>query len=106
MQQASAEPVPVERLLIEAIARRLAIRAQYNGTEITLAPHQLFERHGDLFIGAYNPAKSRRSDEQPSLGYFKLKGLGQITLTDEAFEPLAGAGAELPRESDVLVFAV
>lgn len=106
MQQTPAEPVPIERLLIEAIARRMLISAQYNGTEITLAPHQLFERHGDLFIGAYNPAKKIRSDEEPSLGYFKLKGLGQITLTDEAFEPLAGAGAELPRESDVLVFAI
>ncbi len=51
------------------------------------------------------PQSTQLSAGTKHLGYFKLNGLGQITLTDEAFEPLAGAGAELPRASDVLVFA-
>jgi hypothetical protein len=106
MQQSPAEAVPPERIIIEAIARRLVLRADYNGGEVLLAPHQLFERHGELHLGAHNPAKSIRSDEAPKLGYFKLKGLGGIALTETPFEPLEGAGTELPREGDVLVFAV
>lgn len=101
-----AEAIPEERKLIEAIARRMLIRADYNGAEIKLAPHLLFERHGDLFIGAFNPAKNRRSDEAPSLGYFKLKGLRGVAVTEDAFEPLEGVAMELPREGDVLVFGV
>ncbi len=106
MQQSPAEAAPPERVIIEAIARRLVLRADYNGTEVLLAPHQLFERHGDLFVGAHNPAKSIRSDEAPKLGYFKLKGLGGVALTETPFEPLDGAGDELPRAGDVLVFGV
>ena len=34
--------------LIEAIARKQAVTARYNGDEIKLAPHLLFERRGDL----------------------------------------------------------
>lgn len=101
----NAEAVPPERLLIEAIATRRMIAADYNGARITLAPHVLFTRHGDLFIGALNPAKKIRNDEEPSLGYFKLKGLKAIALAEDAFEPLEGA-SELPREGDVLVFGV
>lgn len=106
MQDTSAESAPAERLLIEAIATRRLVTADYNARTITLAPHLLFERHGDLFIGAYNPAKSRRSDEEPSLGYFKLKGLSNIALSPDNFEPLEAAAQTLPRDEDKLIFAV
>jgi hypothetical protein len=105
MHNEPAAAQPPERLLIEAIATRRLIAADYNSTRIQLAPHLLFERHGDLFIGAYNPAKSIRSDEAPRLGYFKLKGLSNLALSEEPFKPLDGAG-ELPRGEDVLVFGV
>lgn len=106
MQETPAESAPAERLLIEAIATRRLVMADYNGRTIALAPHQLFERHGDLFIGAYNPAKSRRSDEEPALGYFKLKGLSNIALSPDSFEPLDGAAQALPRADDKLIFAL
>lgn len=105
MQYNRADTVKPERLVVEAIATCRMINARYNGQRIALAPHLLFERHGDLFIGALNPAKSRRVDEEPSLGYFKLKGLSDIALADEEFIPLEGVG-ELPRAEDVLVFVV
>mgnify|MGYP000390801960 CR=1 FL=1 len=95
-----------QRTCLEAIATRKLIRADYNGAELRLAPHLLFQRHGELFIGAFNPAKNRRSDAEPALGYFKLAGLHNLALTDESFEPLDGVDLNVPREGDELVFAV
>jgi hypothetical protein len=105
MHNPSVEAAAPERLLIEAIATRRMIAADYNAQRIRLAVHLLFERRGELFAGALNPAKNRRSDEPPTLGYFKLKGLSNLALADERFEPLENAG-NLPREEDVLVFGV
>lgn len=106
MQQEPEAPQPDARAIIEAIATRRLIRASYNDAALVLAPHHLFERHGELFVGAFNPAKGRRSDEAPKLGYFMLKGLSAIGVTDEEFEPLEDLPAALPRETDTLVFAI
>ncbi|WP_309623434.1 hypothetical protein [Novosphingobium sp.] len=92
--------------VMEAIARKRAIAALYNGQRIVLAPHLLFERHGDQFVSALNAGKSWRSDEEPRLGQFKLAGLGALELLDEPFEPLASFCGILPREDDVAIFAV
>lgn len=69
--------------VMEAIARRKAVEAQYNGKRIKLAPHMLFERRGDLFVSALNMSKSWRSEEERRLGQFKLSGLGEPDLLDE-----------------------
>lgn len=106
MQQSEPLADTAERKCLEAIARRMLIRADYNGTELRLAPHQLFDRHGELYIGAFNPAKAWRSEEERRLGYFKLKGLRALELTDEPFEPLEQADSTLPRDEDRLIFAV
>lgn len=106
MQQSEPLPETAERKCLEAIARRLLLRADYNGTELRLAPHQLFDRHGELYIGAFNPAKAWRSEEERRLGYFKLKGLRALELTEEGFEPLEQADPALPRAEDRLLFAI
>jgi hypothetical protein len=92
--------------LMEAIARKLAVTARYNGAEIKLAPHLLFERHGDLFISALNMSKTWRADEEPRLGQFKLAGLDEITLLDESFDALPAYLAGPPRADDVLILAI
>lgn len=92
--------------LLEAISRRMLAEAQYNGTVIRLAPHLLFERHGDLFVAALNLGKSWRSDEEPRLGQFKLAGLSEARLLDETFEPLPNFEPNPPRPDDVLVLAI
>ena len=66
--------------VMEAIARRRHVTAQYNGTRMTLAPHQMFERHGALFVSALNLDKNWRSEEERRLGHFKLDGLGAAML--------------------------
>ena len=92
--------------LMEAIARKQVVAAQYNGEQIKLAPHLLFERRGDLFVHALNMNRTWRSDEEPRLGQFKLAGLVSAQLLDDEFAPLPAFDAATPRPDDALVLAV
>jgi len=92
--------------VMEAIARKRTMALQYNGQRIVLAPHLLFERHGDQFIAALNLGKSWRSDEEPRLGQFKLAGLSLPELLEDTFDPLPSFDGALPREGDVAILAV
>jgi hypothetical protein len=92
--------------MMEAIARRRTVSADYNGNRMTLAPHQLFERHGALFVSALNLGKTWRSEEERRLGHFKLDGLGAPELGEEEFDPLPSFEAAAPRDDDVLLMAV
>lgn len=92
--------------LMEAIARQQVVVTRYNGQEIRLAPHLLFERHGDLFIGALNLNKNWREDDERRLGQFKLAGLGAAELLDETFDPLPSFEPAAPRAEDTLLMAV
>lgn len=92
--------------MMEAIARRRTVTAQYNGHVMNLAPHLLFERHGALFVSALNMDKNWRSDDERRLGHFKLDGLGATELKDESFEPLPSYEAAVPRPDDTLILAI
>lgn len=92
--------------LMEAIARKRAVTARYNGEEVKLAPHLLFERRGDLFVRALNMNKAWRSEEERRLGQFKLAGLAQTALLDESFAPLPDYDAALPQPDDSLVLTI
>ena len=92
--------------LMEAIARQQVVATRYNGKEVRLAPHLLFERHGDLFIGALNLSKSWRDEDERQLGQFKLAGLGAAELLDETFDHLPSFQAAAPRVGDKLLLAV
>ena len=93
-------------VLFEAIARKRAVTAQYNGVQMRLAPHVLFERRGDLFLSALNMTKNWRSDDEKHLGHFKLDGLGETALTDEGFDPLPSFRPTAPQPDDTLVLAI
>lgn len=93
-------------VLFEAIARKRAVTAEYNGVQMRLAPHVLFERRGDLFLGALNLTKNWRSDDEKRLGHFKLDGLGETTLTDDGFDPLPAFEPAAPSPEDTLVLAI
>ena len=92
--------------LIEAVACRKTVEARYNGTVIKLAPHLIFERHGDLFVSALNMDKVWRTDEEPRLGQFKIAGLKEIALLEEGFDPVAAYDGAAPREDDVVVLTI
>lgn len=106
-QKAALELMDDTRLkLMEAIARKRKVTAHYNGQVLTLAPHLLFERRGDLFVSALNLNKSWRSDEDPRLGHFKLGGLASIELIEETFDPLPNFEASAPHDEDTPLLAV
>jgi hypothetical protein len=92
--------------IIEAIARQHTISARYNGKEIRLAPHSLFERRGDLFVCALNMSKIWRADEERRLGQFKLAGLVATELLEEKFVPLPGYCAVPPHPDDALILTI
>jgi len=96
----------VRLTLMEAIARKLTVSARYNGNTIKLAPHLLFERHGDLFVGALNMSKIWRSEEERKLGHFKLNGLGLMELIGETFVPLPPSQTAALRSEDIVIFAI
>lgn len=93
-------------IMMEAVARRRKVTATYNGEQIELAPHQLFERHGDLFVSALNLSKNWRSEDERRLGQFKLAGLSGAAVMDEEFEPLPSYQPGEPREGDTIVLAI
>jgi hypothetical protein len=92
--------------LMEAIARKRAVTALYNGAVIKLAPHQIFERHGDLFVTALNLSKNWRADEERRLGQFKLAGLKDVTPLEEAIASLPSYDGKLPRPEDILILSI
>jgi len=92
--------------LIEAIARKKTVAARYNGGLLKLAPHVLFERHGDLFVSALNLTKAWRTEEDKRLGQFKLAGLDAAELLDESFDPLPSYEAAAPRADDTLILTI
>lgn len=96
----------VRLVMMEGIARRRIVEATYNSTVITLAPHLLFERHGDLYLSALNLNKNWRSDEDPRLGQFKIAGLASAAILEEEFEPLPNFMGEAPRPDDTVLLKV
>lgn len=91
--------------IMEGIARGLVVAARYNNQALTLAPHALFSRRGDLFVSALNLSKIWRSDDEQHVGYFKLAGLSDVEVTAHPFEALPNA-VGLPRSDDELLLAV
>ena len=100
------QPTSDSAKFIEAIALKRLVVAEYNGNQLQLAPHQLFERHGELFVSAFNTSKKWRNEEEMRLGHFKLEGLTKVSLTENSFEPLQNYDGSLPRTTDKQLFAV
>lgn len=92
--------------IMEAIARQRTLRARYNGSELQLAPHVLFERHGELFLSALNLSKGWRSDEERRLGQFKLAGLSETEILEAVCHPLGSHQPGPPRPGDVVVLSI
>jgi hypothetical protein len=92
--------------VLEGIARKVLLTAAYNGQRLTLAPHSLFARRGELYTSALNLTKKWRTAEDRKLGYFKVSGLAGVELTEQPFESLPGAEAMLAKADDELVLTV
>lgn len=93
-------------LLGEAIRRRRNIDATYNGGVLRLSPHQVFVRNDAFYLGAFNAQKSRRHDEEPTLGEYNLAGLSKLAVTAQSFEPLQSFDRSGIRPGDEVIMAV
>lgn len=96
----------VERTFIEAIALKRLVTSVYNGSQLLLAPHQLFARHGALFISAFNTGRNWRRDDERRLGLFKLEGLSNVVLAPGSFEPLPNFKRSPLRQGDEYLFSI
>jgi hypothetical protein len=92
--------------IMEAITSKRTIAALYNGTRLELAPHLIFERHGELFASALNLSKEWQPGARRHLGQFKIAGLSAAELLEGHFDPLPGFDGTPPRPGDVIVLAV
>ena len=84
---APAPPPPTTPIVFEAIVKRLAIAATYNRGEVTLAPHILYTRHGELYLDALTIERDGAPPKEVKLGTFKLAGLSPLRLTARRFTP-------------------
>ena len=89
-------PDPATPVFLEAIVKRQAVAATYNRADLTLAPHILYTRHGDLHVDAVTIDRDGRPPREEKVGTFKLAGLSAVRLTPRRFavSTLFEAGAE------------
>ena len=94
------------RTYFEAIALRKCLRATYNRMTVTLAPHILYTRHGELFIDAVTVERDGQPPREVKLGTFKLAGLKDVVLVDRIFTPDPLFDETDPKYAGVALFAV
>ena len=82
-------PDPATPVFLEAIVKKQAIAATYNRMLVTLAPHILYTRHGDLHVDAVTLERDGRPPREEKIGTFKLAGLSAVRLTPRRF-PMSG----------------
>lgn len=96
-----------ETALREGIARKRCVSAVYNKRNVIVAPHQMFERHGDLFVRGVTVEIDGQKPREAKMGTFKLAGLKDVEITRKLFRPQADllAAAE-PHAADNVLTAV
>jgi hypothetical protein len=105
MQHETGEP-GLLRVLSDAIMGGRMVTAQYNGAALKLAPHQVFLRHGALYLGAFNPDKNWRGPDDYRLGNFNFAGLSAVELSETGFAAIPAYDGTPPGEGDQVLVCV
>lgn len=74
-------------IVFEAIVKQQAISATYNRGEVTLAPHVLYTKHGEIYLDALTIERDGAPPREPKVGAFKLSGLARLRITPRRFTP-------------------
>lgn len=98
--------IDTRRMAFEAIALRKTIVARYNRVTVTLAPHILYTRHGELYLDAVTVARDGRPPAEVKLGAFKLAGLTEMAFTGRTFDPKPIFNPEDPKYAGVTLLGV
>ena len=105
MNQPSAPTGPVPTMF-EAIVRQMTVTATYNKGAVTIAPHILYTRHGEIYVDATTVERDGKPPREEKLGTFKLDGLVDPTLTTNNFRPSALFEPEAEKYVGVTLMAV
>ena len=81
----AAPPIASTPTVFEAIVRQQCIAATYNKTEVTLAPHVLYTKHGELYLDGVVLVRDGRPPKEEKVGAFKLIGLNGVRITPRRF---------------------
>ena len=100
---AKVDTVPV---VFEAIVKQQAVAATYNRGEVTLAPHIVYTKHGELYVDAVTLQRDGKPPKETKLGAFKLAGLGAMRLTPRRFDPSKLFTPAEPRYDGVTLLAI
>lgn len=75
-------------IVAQAIAERKCLRSSYNGDQVIVAPHVLYTHHDAYFVDAMVLSRNGAAPRQYKIGVFKLTGLKNPTIDEQAFVPL------------------
>jgi hypothetical protein len=75
----------------------MCVTATYNRKLVTLAPHIVFTKHDDQYLGAVTVEQDGKKPKMAKLGTFKLAGLTAITSTTKLFIPQRSFRADDPQ---------
>ena len=104
---ASPPPPPASTpTIFEAIVKLQCVAATYNRGDVTLAPHAVYTKHGELHIDAVTIERDGKPPKEVKLGTFKLAGLGAVRLTPRRFSPNRQFNAKDAKYADNLLMAV
>ena len=92
--------------VFEAIVKQQCIAATYNRGEVTLAPHAIFTKHGEIHVDAVTVERDGKPPKEVKLGTFKLAGLGAVRITPRRFTPHAVFDATDAKYGDTMLMAV
>lgn len=93
-------------IVFEAIVKQQAIAAVYNRGSVTLAPHILYTKHGEIYLDALTLERDGQPPKEAKIGAFKLAGLSALRITPRRFEPSELFVPGEPRYEGVTLLAV
>lgn len=103
----AAQPAPgTAPIVFEAIVKKLALAATYNRGEITLAPHIIYTRHGEMYVDGVTLERDGKPPKEAKVGAFKLAGLSPLRLTARRFVPHTMFNAADAKYADVTLMAI
>ncbi|MFY9351350.1 MAG: hypothetical protein WBL20_08325 [Sphingobium sp.] len=76
--------------ILQAIALQKSLKVTYNRMVVTLAPHILYTRHDEMYIDAVTTDRDGRPPRELKLGTFKVAGLSDLQVMEEAFDGMYG----------------
>ena len=76
--------------ILQAIALQKCLKVTYNKMVVTLAPHILYTRHDEMYVDAVTTDRDGRPPRELKLGTFKVAGLSDPQVLEEAFDGMYG----------------